>query len=127
MVKTIGLDKLRKDNSNLWRIEGVGRTLMEELKKVKFKKVKPNHIDDLRNWVAVTGYGETNPYTELDKKLDLEKFADSLPEEYQEIFNLFLENLTVPEISVELGIPKPTLYSKLRFINQLYKEFYLEE
>lgn len=121
--KPVNINKLKKDNSNLWRVAGCGE-LNEELKKLKFKKVEPAHIDNLRNWVAVTGYGITDPYEELDQKLDLMKFAETLHGDYREVFDLFIENIPLDEIGVELGISKRTLYRKMSLINQLYKEFY---
>lgn len=123
MAKTIGLDKLRKDNSNLWRVEGIGPVLKEELKKLNFKKVTKDHLDKLKNWAVVTEYGRVDSYQDIDSRLDMMKFAETLPDGYREVFDLLMENMDVNEMSRELGVHKQTLYPKLRLISQLYREF----
>jgi len=120
-------EQVRKDNSNLWRMEGEGTYINEELKKLKFKKVEPEHIDRLRNWVAVTGYGIAHPYEDLDAQLDLQTFIARLTEVDAEIFELFLENYSVKEIAAEVNRNTKTVYRRLSGIIDQYKTYYLEE
>ena len=120
-------EQVRKDNSNLWRMEGEGTYINEELKKLKFKKVEPEHIDRLRNWVAVTGHGIAHPYEDLDAQLDLQTFIARLSEVDAEIFELFLENYSVKEIAAEVNRNTKTVYRRLSGIIDQYKTYYLEE
>lgn len=125
-MTTIPLTQLKKDNTNLFRCGAEGYKLSEALKKDEFKKVTPEKIDRLTNYLLVTNAGEVNPYPSLDLRMDLDRFKETLDDNNRRVFVLFLQGYSPNQISLVTKHPVKTVYSKLSRITELFKQFYQE-
>lgn len=111
------------DNSNLWRHN---RALAEELKKLRFKKAKPE-VYNL--FCAAAGIdGAINPTEAIDLQMDIDKFAESIEDPRDKIiFRAFLlGRIKQVELAELLDCCQATISNRLRRLIQGFKEFYLE-
>ena len=119
----IPVEQVRRNNSNLYACDDECRTLFRALRKERFQKVR---LDDYYKYLLACGADGTNPYLEVDLRMDLEKFMCTLKEDNKEVFCLFMQGYTPKEMAECTVWSQSNIYYKLKMIFKLFKKFYHE-
>lgn len=120
-------EKVRKDNRNLYRMEGRGKELDRDLKKLRGKNPDYEEIEKLISYYAVLNYGAVCPFAEIDFQIDMERFAAGLSESNRRVFEMAMDNVSARVISEDLEMPLRTVYNKLIKLGELLKDYFSEE
>ena len=120
-------EKVRKDNSNLWRMEGGGRGLDNDLRRVHGKIPSYEEVAGLANYYKAVNYGEVNPYAEVEFHIDMDKFANGLSESNRKVFMMALDHVSAKIMADDLDLPLRTVYNKLNRLSVLLKDYFKEE
>lgn len=121
MCTQIGLDRLKKDNSNLFRYD---KELTRVLRKERFKK--PKH-DVYLNYCIAADKMSFNPYADFDMYLDIETFKLELRGLELICFNYFLHGMIQEEIASMIGKNRSRVSQILKIVFEKFKIFYSEE
>jgi len=120
-------EQVRKDNQNLYRMEGRGLELDRDLKKLRGKNPDYEEIGGLISYYTVLNYGKVDPFAEVNFRLDMEKFAEGLSESNRKVFFMALDYIPAKIISEDLQLPLRTVYNKIGKLGQLLEYYFKEE
>jgi hypothetical protein len=118
-MKRITADKVRKDNSNVWRYSP---ELQAALRKENFSKAKPDSYLQYKD--ALGELDLVSPYNSIDLKMDIEKFKSNLEGIDVKIFELLMLGMVHEEIADIVGILRPSVSKRIKTIMNFWKEFY---
>jgi len=121
-AKRITPEKVRKDNSNIWRYS---THLQSELRKENFSKAIPEAYIAYKE--ALGEIELVSPYDGVDLSMDLEKFKKKLSKQDRELFNLLLLGMKQEDIAAEVGCSQPLISIKLKRLRDQFKDFYGED
>jgi len=120
-------EKVRKDNKNLYRMEGRGKELDRDLKKLRGKNPDYEEIGALIEYYTVLNYGSVDVYDELIFRMDMEKFKSSLSESNQKVLDMLTDHIPVKIIAEDLQLPVKTVYSKMYKLRDMLEDYFKEE
>jgi len=120
-------EKVRKDNQNLYRMEGRGKELDRDLKKLRGKNPSYEKLGELSDFYKVSGYGKVDPYAEVDFMLDIESFVQRLSKSNRQVLMMCMNQVTPKIISEDLQLPLMTVYKKIYRLRELLEDFLKEE
>lgn len=118
----IAPEDVRRDNSNIYRFD---YDLFRALRKEKFRKPK---LDDRYVHFSLNRKAaEANPYPDLDFRMDIQAFLDSLEDDDYLFFSMFLLGFSQTEMMQETGLSQPSISLKISRLTERFKRWYLEE
>ena len=124
--KGLGIERLRKNNSNIGQIEGLDY-LKKELRKVNGKIPDYDEVGSLMNYYAVINYGTVAPFKDIAFQIDLERFCLTLSESNRKVLDMVINDVSIKIIAEDLELPLQTVYSKVRKIKNLLEDYFKEE
>ena len=119
--KRISPEKVKKDNSDLWRYSP---ELQSALRKEKFSKSDPEAYLAYKH--ALGEVTLVSPYEDVDLQMDLKKFKKRLKDTDLEIFNLMMLGMRQEEIAEVVGLCQASISNKLKKLRELFKHFYYD-
>lgn len=120
--KRIPAERVDRNNTNIWRYS---TTLFAELKKENYIQSDPELYRKYLESVGAVGYSE--PFKDIDFKLDVDKFKEQLSAIDLDIFNLMLLGLKHREIKEVVGLSQTAISKRLNKIYKAFREFYYDE
>ena len=98
--------------------------MFSELRKEKYSKADPAAYLKYCEAVGLESYSE--PFKDIDLKLDIEKFKTKLKGVDLEVFTLMLLGMKHREIKDIVGISQASVSLRLKRIRSLFKDFYFD-
>lgn len=120
--QAISPDKVRRDNSNIWRFS---QELDRELHRLRFRPTDQTRI--VEYFEAAGSMELSDPFPSLNFSIDLDRFSESkLSPVEQNVLRLFLCGLNQQEIADELEISQPYVSRHISEIKKALKEHFKE-
>lgn len=115
---------IKRNNSNLREHSDA---LWRELRKLRNIDGIDLCWDEYYYYTLIVGSAAySDPMTEAEFRMDLDKFSSTLQGHKKEVFSLFRAGLSVCQISQTMGTPMPTTYHRVSKVIDLFKKFYTE-
>lgn len=116
-------EKVKKDNSNLYRCDPA---LAAALRKERFHKAKP---EDFVDYCETAGLLDPEDiYAPVEFRMDLEKFISRLPQSDADLFRYrYLLGMSQHEIADMIGMSQSWVSPRLKTLRDRFKAFYVQE
>ena len=124
-----GVRQLKRNNTNIYVMEGRDQPLFKALRKTRGKKSDMSNLEmplriELMALINPTSY---DPFPSVDIALDIQTFAKTLPEELREVFQLFISGVPPKQIVEITEMHYRKVYRAISDIKTRFSAFYLEE